>query len=183
MEEKFALDNSYHPKRKKLPFCGNNPNKLQRRLIDDYDWEPTQKDMFPGPPASRRTYCECCGTSLGLESFCPHCHTGKCKAGDQCAAPGGATNVCNLPSPLAKKIRDAKQSCGDALLLFRMGDFYELFFEDAKIAARTLGLTLTTRDKNGAEPVSMAGFPYHQLENYLQKLVASGHRVAVCEQQ
>lgn len=76
---------------------------------------------------------------------------------------------------------DAKAACGDALLLFRMGDFYELFYEDAKTAARALGLTLTSRDK-GENPIPMAGFPYHQLEAYLGKLIAAGFRAAVCEQ-
>ena len=77
---------------------------------------------------------------------------------------------------------EAKQACGDALLFFRMGDFYELFFEDAKIAARALGLTLTSRDKNSDNPVPMAGFPHHQVEGYLSKLITQGHRVAICEQ-
>ncbi len=76
---------------------------------------------------------------------------------------------------------DAKAACGDALLLFRMGDFYELFYDDAKTAARTLGLALTSRDK-GENPIPMAGFPYHQLEGYLGKLIAAGFRAAVCEQ-
>lgn len=76
---------------------------------------------------------------------------------------------------------DAKQACGDALLLFRMGDFYELFHDDARMASRVLGLTLTTRDK-GENPVPMAGFPYHQLEGYLAKLINAGLRAAVCEQ-
>lgn len=76
---------------------------------------------------------------------------------------------------------DAKQACGDALLLFRMGDFYELFHEDAKTASRILGLTLTSRDK-GDNPIPMAGFPYHQLEGYLGKLISAGFRAAVCEQ-
>lgn len=75
----------------------------------------------------------------------------------------------------------AKASCGDALLFFRMGDFYELFFDDAKVAAAVLGLTLTSRDKT-ENPVPMAGFPHHQLDNYLAKLIRAGHRVAVCEQ-
>jgi DNA mismatch repair protein MutS len=75
---------------------------------------------------------------------------------------------------------DAKAQCGDALLLFRMGDFYELFYDDAKVAAKVLGLTLTSRDKS-KNAIPMAGFPYHQLESYLGKLVASGYRVAVCE--
>ena len=80
-----------------------------------------------------------------------------------------------------KQYQDAKAACPDAILLFRMGDFYELFHDDAKVAARTLNLSLTSRDK-GENPVPMAGFPHHQLENYLRKLVAAGMRVAVCEQ-
>jgi len=76
---------------------------------------------------------------------------------------------------------EAKAVCGDALLLFRMGDFYELFHDDAKVAARVLGLTLTSRDK-GENPIPMAGFPHHQLDGYLAKLIKSGHRAAVCEQ-
>jgi DNA mismatch repair protein MutS len=85
------------------------------------------------------------------------------------------------PTPMMQQYHDAKQACGDALLLFRMGDFYELFFEDAKTASRILGLTLTSRDK-GENPIPMAGFPYHQLESYLAKLIATGMRAAVCEQ-
>ena len=77
--------------------------------------------------------------------------------------------------------QEAKAACPDALLLFRMGDFYELFFEDAKTAARAVGLTLTSRDK-GDNPIPMAGFPHHQLDNYLGKLIQLGFRVAVCEQ-
>lgn len=84
-------------------------------------------------------------------------------------------------SPMMRQYLDAKAACGDALLLFRMGDFYELFNEDAKVVARVLGLTLTSRDK-GDNPVPMAGFPYHQLEGYLAKLIRSGYRVAVCDQ-
>ncbi|MCA9126036.1 MAG: DNA mismatch repair protein MutS [Planctomycetales bacterium] len=84
-------------------------------------------------------------------------------------------------SPMMRQYEEAKQACGDALLLFRMGDFYELFHEDAKICARVLGLTLTSRDK-GENPIPMAGFPYHQLEGYLAKLIRQGYRVAVCDQ-
>lgn len=84
-------------------------------------------------------------------------------------------------SPMMRQYEEAKQACGDALLLFRMGDFYELFHDDAKVCARVLGLTLTSRDK-GENPVPMAGFPYHQLEGYMAKLIRSGHRVAVCDQ-
>jgi DNA mismatch repair protein MutS len=84
-------------------------------------------------------------------------------------------------SPMMQQYHEAKRAAGDALLLFRMGDFYELFFEDAKIAARTLGIALTSRDK-GDDPVPMAGFPYHQLDAYLAKIISAGHRAAICEQ-
>jgi DNA mismatch repair protein MutS len=84
-------------------------------------------------------------------------------------------------SPMMQQYQDAKAACPDAILLFRMGDFYELFHEDAKTAARVLNLALTSRDK-GENPVPMAGFPYHQLENYLGKLIAAGHRAAICDQ-
>jgi len=84
-------------------------------------------------------------------------------------------------SPMMRQYEEAKAASGDAILLFRMGDFYELFHDDAKTAARVLGLTLTSRDK-GENPIPMAGFPHHQLEGYLAKLVRQGFRVAVCEQ-
>lgn len=84
-------------------------------------------------------------------------------------------------SPMMQQYHEAKRAAGDALLLFRMGDFYELFFDDAKAAARSLGIALTSRDK-GEDPVPMAGFPYHQLDAYLAKLIAAGHRAAICEQ-
>lgn len=84
-------------------------------------------------------------------------------------------------SPMMKQYEEAKKACPEALLFFRMGDFYELFFEDAKIAAKVLGLALTSRDK-GTRATPMAGFPHHQLDGYLAKLIAAGHRVAVCEQ-
>jgi DNA mismatch repair protein MutS len=82
---------------------------------------------------------------------------------------------------MMKQYLEAKQACPDALLLFRMGDFYEMFYEDAKTAARLVNLALTSREK-GENAVPMAGFPHHQLESYLGKLIALGMRVAVCEQ-
>ncbi len=84
-------------------------------------------------------------------------------------------------TPMMQQYLDAKAACGDALLLFRMGDFYELFQEDAKTAARILNLTLTSREK-GENAMPMAGFPYHQLESYLAKLISAGWRAAICEQ-
>ncbi|MBL8827391.1 MAG: DNA mismatch repair protein MutS [Planctomycetaceae bacterium] len=84
-------------------------------------------------------------------------------------------------SPMMQQYLDAKAACPDTLLFFRMGDFYELFHDDAKTAARVLNLALTSRDK-GENPVPMAGFPHHQLESYLSKLLAVGIRVAICDQ-
>lgn len=81
-------------------------------------------------------------------------------------------------TPMMQQYRDAKERHPGMLLLFRMGDFYELFNSDAELAARVLGLTLTSRDKT----VPMAGFPHHQLEAYLRKLLKAGHRVAICDQ-
>ncbi|MBI2825634.1 MAG: DNA mismatch repair protein MutS [Planctomycetia bacterium] len=84
-------------------------------------------------------------------------------------------------TPMMRQYLDAKAACPDALLLFRMGDFYELFHDDAKTAARVLNLALTSREK-GENAVPMAGFPHHQLDSYLGKLIAAGLRVAVCDQ-
>ncbi len=82
---------------------------------------------------------------------------------------------------MMQQYHEAKQAHPDTLLLFRMGDFYELFYGDAEEAARLLQLALTSRDK-GENAIPMAGFPHHQLESYLKKLVQAGRRVAICEQ-
>jgi len=74
--------------------------------------------------------------------------------------------------------REAKERHPGMALMFRVGDFYELFDTDAEIAARVLGLPLTIRDK----VFPMAGFPHHSLETYLRKLLHAGHRVAICDQ-
>ena len=85
-------------------------------------------------------------------------------------------------TPMMERYLEVKRQNPGSMLLFRMGDFYELFYEDAQNAAKLLGLTLTSRDKGSPNPVPMAGFPYHALENYLQKLVQAGCRAAICEQ-
>ncbi len=81
-------------------------------------------------------------------------------------------------TPMMQQYREAKERHPGMLLLFRMGDFYELFDSDAEAAARVLGLTLTSRDKT----IPMAGFPHHSLEVYLRKLLQAGQRVAICDQ-
>ena len=70
----------------------------------------------------------------------------------------------------------------DDLLFYRMGDFYELFFDDAKVASELLDITLTARGKSGGQPIPMCGIPYHAADRYLAKLVAAGVSVAICEQ-
>ena len=86
-------------------------------------------------------------------------------------------------TPAMRQYVEQKASAPDALLLFRMGDFYELFYEDAVTASRVLGITLTTRgkDRSGRE-IPLAGIPHHALESYLTKLVRAGFKVAISEQ-
>src|SRR5512137_1324214 len=84
-------------------------------------------------------------------------------------------------TPAMRQYVEQKAVVPDALLLFRMGDFYEMFFQDAKTAARVLGLTLTSRSKGDAA-VPLAGIPYHALDSYLTKLVHAGFKVAISEQ-
>jgi DNA mismatch repair protein MutS len=83
-----------------------------------------------------------------------------------------------MTTPMMQQYREAKGRHPGMLLLFRMGDFYELFFDDAEVAARVLGLTLTSRDGS----IPMAGFPWRALETHLRTLLRQGHRVAVCDQ-
>ena len=84
-------------------------------------------------------------------------------------------------SPAMKQFQRFKQKYPDCILFFRMGDFYETFYEDAKVCSKVLGLTLTSRSK-GENPVPLAGVPYHAVEGYLKKMLQAGFRVAVCEQ-
>ncbi len=76
----------------------------------------------------------------------------------------------------------AKAAHPDAIVFFRLGDFYELFFQDAVVAAKALDLTLTSRNKNAEEPIPMCGVPYHAASGYVQRLLDVGHKVAICEQ-
>src|SRR5215472_6390829 len=85
-------------------------------------------------------------------------------------------------SPVMAQYFEAKARQPDALVFFRMGDFYELFFEDAEKAAAALGITLTARGAHGGQPIPMCGVPAHAAEAYLAKLIRAGFKVAVCEQ-
>ena len=84
-------------------------------------------------------------------------------------------------TPAMKQFSRFKAKYPDCILFFRMGDFYETFYEDAKICSRVCGLTLTSRSK-GENPVPLAGVPYHAVEGYLKKMLQAGFKVAVCEQ-
>ena len=83
---------------------------------------------------------------------------------------------------MVRQYRELKSQHPATLLFFRLGDFYELFFEDAVIGARELQITLTARHKESAEPMPMCGVPHHSAANYIAKLVRKGYRVAICEQ-
>src|SRR6202453_3655107 len=85
-------------------------------------------------------------------------------------------------TPVMRQNVAAKAADPDALLLFRMGDFYELFFEDAVVAARALDLTLTARNKGSDDEIPMAGVPHHAPSSYVQRLLDQGFKVAICEQ-
>src|SRR6266511_862276 len=100
-------------------------------------------------------------------------------SGFESASPGDAAP---RATPVMEQYIEIKAANPDCLLFYRMGDFYELFFEDAEIAARALGIMLTKRGKHLGEDIPMCGVPVERADDYLQKLIALGHRVAVCEQ-
>jgi len=85
-------------------------------------------------------------------------------------------------TPMLRQYHAVKQEVPDALLLFRLGDFYELFFEDAVTASRELEITLTARHKDSDQPVPMCGVPYHAADGYIARLLRKGHKVAICDQ-
>ena len=95
--------------------------------------------------------------------------------------PNGTPDAAGA-TPVMQQFFDAKARQPDALVFFRMGDFYELFFDDARQAAEALGITLTYRGQHGGEPIPMAGVPAHAAEAYLAKLIRAGFKVAVCDQ-
>ncbi len=92
------------------------------------------------------------------------------------------TNTKSKLTPMMKQYLEHKEKCKGYILFYRLGDFYEMFFDDAKIASKVLGLVLTTRGKHLDEKIPLAGFPHHHLESYLAKMVKAGYKVAVCDQ-
>ena len=100
-------------------------------------------------------------------------------------APPEATPAADATSrvtPMMEQYLEIKAANPGLLLFYRMGDFYELFFEDAEIASRALGIVLTKRGKHQGMDIPMCGVPVERSDDYLHRLIAPGHRVAVCEQ-
>src|SRR5207249_9746355 len=85
-------------------------------------------------------------------------------------------------SPAMRQYQQFKAQYPGYVLFFRMGDFYEMFWEDAKTANKALGVALTSRNKGAADEIPMAGVPFHAVESYLRKMIAAGYKVAICEQ-
>ncbi len=85
-------------------------------------------------------------------------------------------------TPLMRQYLEIKADYEDAILFFRLGDFYEMFMDDAVLASRVLGITLTSRNKGDADAIPLCGVPYHSSQGYIAKLIAEGHKVAICEQ-
>jgi len=121
------------------------------------------------------------GTTLimaGAETGVDAAHVGRSDAASSRREEGGA----GAATPMMAQYLEIKSANSDCLLFYRMGDFYELFFDDAAIASRALGIALTKRGKHLGEDIPMCGVPIHAADDYLQRLIAQGHRVAVCEQ-
>ena len=85
-------------------------------------------------------------------------------------------------TPVMRQYRELKEKFADTVLLFRIGDFYETFEEDAKIISKELEIVLTSRSKIGDNPIPLAGVPYHAIDGYIAKLISRGYKVAICDQ-
>jgi DNA mismatch repair protein MutS len=104
------------------------------------------------------------------------------EAGAQEGSRGKAANDATRVTPMMEQYIEIKAANPDCLLFYRMGDFYELFFQDAEVASRALGIVLTKRGKHLGHDIPMCGVPIARADEYLHRLIALGHRVAVCEQ-
>ena len=85
-------------------------------------------------------------------------------------------------TPMMRQYLEIKSGYPDAILFFRMGDFYEMFLDDALLAARLLDITLTSRNKGSGDEIPFCGVPFHSVTPYIAKLIENGHKVAICEQ-
>src|SRR3954466_7161747 len=90
--------------------------------------------------------------------------------------------MADASTPLMRQYNSIKEQVPGTLLMFRLGDFYEMFFEDAVVASRELEITLTARNKEKGNAIPMCGVPFHSAEGYISRLIARGYRVAICDQ-
>src|SRR5580704_1498332 len=133
-------------------------------------WSATRKSI-----ASTTGWPRTCWPSIAWPSLSRRAESMPDSAADRSAPESHST-------PLMRQYHAIKQQVPQALLMFRLGDFYELFYEDAVTAARELEITLTARNKEKGEPIPMCGVPYHAAEGYLSRLIQKGYRVAICDQ-
>ena len=85
-------------------------------------------------------------------------------------------------TPIRRQYLEIKKQYPDSIVFFRLGDFYETFFEDAKICAKVLDIVLTSKNRNADNPIPMAGIPYHSVDKYIARLIAHGYKIAIAEQ-
>src|ERR1700746_3247481 len=100
----------------------------------------------------------------------------------QAVQEDGRVLMSETTTPLMQQYNAVKARYPQALLLFRLGDFYELFYEDAIVASRELQITLTSRNRERGQAIPMCGVPYHAAENYIARLIRAGYKIALCEQ-
>src|SRR5437016_8021509 len=104
---------------------------------------------------------------------------------DLSAPSSAAPSASGQLSPAMRQYQQFKAQYPNYVLFFRMGDFYEMFWEDARLCHKVLGVTLTSRSRGGpeaADAIPMAGVPFHSVDGYLRKMIAAGYKVAICEQ-
>ena len=119
---------------------------------------------------------------MAQEAVTPGLASGKQAPVTDGAGAASQGEAASQATPMIAQYLEIKAANADCLLFYRMGDFYELFFEDAEVASRTLGIALTKRGKHQGEDIPMCGVPVQAADDYLQRLIAGGHRVALCEQ-
>ena len=138
---------------------------------------PASLPASPTPPGPARAGAG--GSTEGAGGTPP---PGPARAGAGGSTEGAGGTNDPLQTPMMQQYLEAKAACPGALVMMRMGDFYEFFLEDAVEAAALLDLTLTARNKKDDNPIPMAGVPYHALDTYLPRLLLAGRKVAICEQ-
>ena len=159
--------------------AGDPTPSLFDRSGPDRSGSGAAPDSAPAPKSGARAASGSAASGAEPEAAAP-----KPAGAARRASPGrrkGSSGKASGLTPMMQQYYRAKKDAGDALLLFRMGDFYELFHDDAKVAARVLGITLTARSK-GDDGVPMAGVPVKAYEGYVQTLIGKGYRVAICDQ-